>query len=128
MSDDMNKKIKQITDLLGQEKLPDNLMGLLSLLASSGGKEEAPPKAPEPPVMKEERQERSELEDNMEMFRKVKKVMDKLGNPNDPRINLLFAIKPFLNNRRQKKLSNCINILRMSSLARFVEDQDKGIF
>ncbi|MCX8129045.1 MAG: hypothetical protein N3I35_02970 [Clostridia bacterium] len=129
MSDDLNKKLKQITDILGQDNMPDNVKGLLSLLTNPNNKEESvSPKVTEPPSPREEKSERSELDENMEMIRKVRKVMDKLNINNDPRVNLLTAIKPFLNSKRQKKLGNCIKMLQMSSLTKLVDDQDKGIF
>lgn len=131
MSDDLNKKIKQITDVLSQENLPDNLKGLLSLLGgssnSSEDKRDEPSSKNNETNSKEKEPVRNELEDNVEMLRKVKTVMDKLNTTNDPRINLLFAIRPFLNNKRQKKLSNCINLLRVSSLAKLVEENGKEI-
>ena len=128
MSEDLSKKIKQITDILGQENMPDNIKGLLSLLTSTGNKEESSPKASELQTAKEEKPVRSELEESMEMISKVKKVMDRLNTNTDPRVNLLLAIKPFLNSKRQKKLSSCVNILRMSSLTKFVDENGKGIF
>jgi hypothetical protein len=141
MSDDLNKKIKQITDLLGQDTIPDNVKGLLSLLASSNGKDESSQqKSVEAPQYKEdrserserndryERSERSEIDENMEMLRKVRRVMDRLNTNNDPRVNLLTAIKPFLNSNRQKKLGNCIKMIQMSSLTKIMDDNDKGMF
>lgn len=129
MSDDLNKKIKQITDILGQENIPDNVKGLLSLLTSSDTKEEPHTlQNTELPSGKEEKSERNELDENVDMVRKVKKVMDKLNTNNDPRINLLTAIKPFLNSRRQKKLVSCIKMLQMSSLTKLFDDHEKGIF
>jgi hypothetical protein len=126
MSDDLGKKIKQITDILGQESIPDNLKGLLTLFAGSGNSEEPSQKAGDNPVNKEEKHERSALDENIDMARRIKKVMDKINTNNDPRINLLNAIKPFLNNKRQSKLNNCIKLLHMSSLTKFVEDNDKS--
>lgn len=125
MSDDLDKKIKQITDMLGQDTLPDNIKGLLNLLATASGKEETPAKTNEVPAVKNEKTERSELDENMEIMRRVKRVMDKLNSNNDPRVNLLTAIKPFLNTRRQKKVSDCIKLLQMSSLVKLMEDNDK---
>ena len=124
MSDDLNKKIKQITDMLGQDNLPDNIKGLLSLLTSSGTKEEPSTKSSENFFTKEDRTEKSELDDNIEMIRKVKKVMDRVNNNNDPRINLLSAIKPFLNNKRQSRLNNCIKILHMSRLTGLMDENE----
>lgn len=126
MSDDLNKKIKQITDMLGQESLPDNLKGLLSLLSSSGsGSEESPSKPAELSPFKEEKRERSELEENIDMVRKIKKVMDRVNSTHDPRVNLLMAIKPFLSGSRQRKVGSCIKLLQMTNLTKFVDDNDK---
>lgn len=126
MSEDLNKTIKQITDMLSQENLPDNVKGLLSLFANSGGNEGSSPKVSDSRPAAEEKVERNELDENIDMMRKVKKVMDKMSSSSDPRINLLSALRPFLNSRRQKKLNNCVNLLRMSSLTRLFENDEKG--
>lgn len=128
MSEDLNKKIKQITDILGQDNMPENIKGLLTLLAGSqtGPGSDPPPNSGSSGELTQEKPVRSELEDNIDMLRKAKSIMDRLNNDNDPRINLLIAIKPFLSNRRQKKLSGCLNMLRMSNLARFMDDNEKG--
>lgn len=119
MSDDLNKKIKQITDILGQENLPDNIKGLLSLFAGSGGKSE---NSTEAVVQKEERTDKTETDDSIDMLRKIKKVMDRVSSNNDPRIDLLNAIKPFLNSKRQKSLNNCVKLIRVSSVTRYFDD------
>jgi hypothetical protein len=126
MSDDLNNKIQQIADVLGKESMPDNVKELLALLAGSLGSKEAASDKPGRELPAEESvKKQPESEDNTEMFRKVKKVLDKLNTGNDPRMNLLYAIKPFMNNRRQKKLSNCIQLLQMTSLSRLLNDHEK---
>ena len=131
MSDDMNKKIQQIAELLGQETMPDNVKGLLSLLAGSLDKkeDEAPPAKVEEEPVREEKPVRAEAGIDSDMLNRVKKLAGSLGGGlgggNDPRINLLHAIKPFMNNKRQKKISNCIQLLQMSSVARLLDNQDK---
>lgn len=125
MSEDVGKKIKQITELLGQESMPDNVRSLLTMLASSAPKADTPPRQDDRTFSKEETSERNGLDDNLEMLRKVKKIMEHMNtNNNDPRINLLTAISPFLSGGRQKKIGNCIKLLRMSSLARLMEEQE----
>ena len=127
MSEDLNNKIQQIADILGKENMPDNVKGLLSLLASSlGSKDETPDKTvSEEASLEEPVKKRLEPEDDTDTFRKVKKVLDKLNTGNDPRMNLLHAIKPFMNNKRQKKLNNCIQLLQMTSLTRLLNDHEK---
>lgn len=128
MSEDLNKKIKQITDMLGQENIPDNFKGLLNMLAGSAESGEPAPKTAEQPFVKEEKFQKSELEENVEMMRRIKKVMDHVNHNSDPRVNLLNAIRPFLNNSRQKKVNNCIKLLQMASLSRVLDESDKGSF
>ncbi|MCX7921136.1 MAG: hypothetical protein N3B21_03805 [Clostridia bacterium] len=128
MSDDLNKKIKQITDLLGQDSMPDNFKNLLGVLANSMGKEDSSPKANEALPIREEKPNKSELEENIEMVRKISKIMDRVNNSNDPRMSLLNAIRPFLNTSRQKKIGNCIKLLQVSSLVKFMDDHEKSGF
>lgn len=125
MSDDLNNKIQQIADVLGKEKMPDNVKELLSLLAGSLGSKEASPEISEREIPVEEAKKQPEPEENAEVLRKVKNVFDKLNTGNDPRINLLYAIKPFMNSKRQKKLGNCIQLLQMTSLTRLLNEHEK---
>lgn len=127
MSDDMNKKIQQIAELLGQETMPDNVKSLLSVLAGSLEKKESEPPAPkvEDEPAKEENPVPAETSNEPEILNRAKKLAGSLSSGNDPRINLLMAIKPFMNNKRQKKIGNCIQLLQMSSVARLLDNQDK---
>jgi len=128
MSDDMNKKIQQIAELLGQDTMPDNVKDLLSLLAGSLGKKEddmATTRVEEEEPVKEEKPVQAETGNDSDILNRVKKIAGSMGAGNDPRINLLHAIKPFMNNKRQKKIGNCIQLLQMSSLARLLDNQDK---
>lgn len=127
MSDDMNKKIQQIAQLLGQETMPDNVKSLLSVLAGSLEKkeEETTTVKVEEEQVPDEKPVRVETGNDSDMESRVKKLAGSMGAGNDPRINLLHAIKPFMNNKRQKKIGNCIQLLQMSSLARLLDNQDK---
>ncbi|HPD01675.1 MAG TPA: hypothetical protein PLA01_10055 [Acetivibrio sp.] len=144
MNDDFNKKLKQITEMLGgNEKASENLAGLLSLLADSGSKPQSTAASADTKVqkvkaesntdstesvpklkVKDEETGRNNFQDNAEMMRTVKVIMDRMQNMNDPRINLLTAIRPFLNNNRQKKLGNCIRLFQMTQLTKFMADSE----
>jgi hypothetical protein len=151
MSEDVNKKIQQITELLGQEEMPENIKSLLNMLASSisnsagGGRPENKDDAAGADVgeasgsntgnnavykeqddgYEEKRPMSFTGSDINDITAKLKKAVNSMGNINDPRINLLNAIKPFLNNRRQSKISNCIQLLQITSLTRMLSNQEK---
>ncbi len=127
MSDDLGKKIKQITDILGQEKLPENIKNLLSLLVSGDdeSRDEPPPALPsEPEKEMPEKAVRSENKENTDLLLRAKDLAERLKVENDPRINLLSAIKPFMNSSRQKRINSCIRMLQISNLARYLDEME----
>ena len=131
MSDDLGNKIKQIANMLGQDEVPDNLKSLVSFLADSLKKDESSSKVNDTVekdnstgLSKKADESRNEADESLEMIRKAKKVMEALNTTNDPRINLLNALKPFLNSTRQKRVNDCVKMLNMTRLVRLMEDKD----
>ncbi|HEX9058788.1 MAG TPA: hypothetical protein VF941_01270 [Clostridia bacterium] len=126
MSDDLNKKIMQIAELFGQDSVPDNVKGLLSMLASGVGSDSsASSKNAEPVPVREEKAPKADMDDSLEMMMRLKKMMDRANPVSDPRLNLINAIKPFLNTKRQKKLGNCLTLLSMTRVAKMMGENDK---
>lgn len=149
MSDNLNKKVQQIAQLLGHDNVPDNVKELVSLLsaslenngdASSKDEGDASSEAAsftastQPDSIKHSSDEQapalqSSSEDpqsiNRDVLATARNALSKLNSSNDPRINLLNAIKPFMNNRRQKKIGNCIQLLQIASLSRLLNEQEK---
>ena len=124
MSDDLNNKIKQITDILGQDKIPENVQGLLSLLAGALNNEDSSGKANEKSQPREVSSEQPEARENNDFTYRAKKAMDRLGTNADPKINLLLAIKPFLSTKRQQRVGNCIKVLNLSRLTSLLDDNE----
>ncbi|TYQ15284.1 UNVERIFIED_CONTAM: hypothetical protein Cloal_1718 [Acetivibrio alkalicellulosi] len=132
MSEDLTEKIKQIADLLGNENMSENLTNVLSLLANSAKKEEPPPdtnKATSEGGTKNTEKNKSEdgFDKNIEFIRKVKNIMNDENLVDDPRINLLTAIRPFLNNTRQKKVGDCIKLFQMFHITNLMTDIEKSV-
>lgn len=126
MSDDLGKKVQQIAQMLGQDNVPDNLKELVTLLATSlGSKEDGITKAASSDSDNEEKATNSEPIVNTEFLSTAKKTMDRLNTSSDPRINLLQAIKPFMNSKRQKKIGNAIQLLQVTSLSRLLNEHEK---
>lgn len=142
MSDDLNNKIKQLTDILGQENLQDNIKELLSSLTNpsngSGNSNSNTSRENNSADMsganiegsinrKENQGFRNDSLDSSDMLRKFGRIVEKLKTASDPRINLLNAVRPFLNNTRQSKLSQCIKFLQMANIAKLMDENDKNI-
>jgi hypothetical protein len=135
MSDDMGDKIKQIADMLGQNSnpnIPDNVKGLLNMLMSNTGNSSKDEDTQEDPPQTSRSNENSnsssnsnEADDFADMARKMKKAMSKLNVANDPRVNLLNAIRPYLNKSRQRKLQTCLKLMRIGSLTQVLDDSEE---
>lgn len=132
MSDDMGDKIKQIADLFGQNSnanIPDNVKGLFNMLVSNAGSNNSNEESPSEDTSQKSRTSDSSSEDDTDemadMARKMKKAMNMMSTTaNDPRVNLLNAIKPYLNKSRQKKLQNCMKLIRLGSLTKVLDDSE----
>ncbi len=131
MSDDLGRKIQQIAQMLGQDEVPDNVKELVSILANSLGKKEDGNSQP----VRAETGSEAKLDENrqaaetpalsQEVPDTAKHSNDRFNSSIDPRINLLMAIKPFMNNRRQKKIGNCIQLLQIAGFSRMLNDREK---
>jgi hypothetical protein len=150
MSDDLGKKIQQIAEMLGQDSVPDNVKELVALLANSlsskeGTSDKADPSDGTVPSTgtfpsgtvsstgtasssgeASEKPSINDLLNNPELANTARKALSKMNSGNDPRINLLHAIKPFMNNKRQKKIGTCIQLLQVAGLSRLINEQDKN--
>jgi len=119
VNDDLALKIKQIADMLNQDTLPDNLKDIISLFAGSGDSTDSPDSRNKHTFSNNEgvrTGNTEELAENLEMLKTVKNIMGRINSKSDPRVNLLNALKPFLNNNRQKKIGNCIMFLQVTHL------------
>ena len=142
MSDELDKKINQISELLGgQENLADNLKSLLTLLASNNANKNdaninntdssksasSEEKESSIPLSNDNMSKKKESDETSEMANRIAKVINSMNSSNDHRINLLLSLKPFLNTKRQNKLNTCIKMLNISKLTRLLDENDKGI-
>lgn len=128
MSDEMGDKFKQIADMLGQNSnanIPDNVKGLLNMLMTNNNTKDESPTDDSPQKQNTTGDSpRVETDEINDAARKMKKAMNMLSAPNDPKVNLLNAINPYLNKHRQKKLQTCMKLIKMGSLTKLFDDSD----
>ncbi|NLC67304.1 MAG: hypothetical protein GX754_00645 [Clostridiaceae bacterium] len=129
MKEDLGVTIKQLASMLDQDKIPENLKELISLFSGMMEKNSNERQKQDIPALDNHVNEQSpgkentgEQEVSPEMITLVKTLMGRLDIRNDPRINLLMALKPFLNNNRRKKLGNCIKLLQITRLFEDMEN------
>lgn len=62
---------------------------------------------------------------DMNTILKMKSVMEKLNNSNDPRSNLLYSLKPYLREEKKEKLDQYANLLNVAKIADIFKDNNK---
>lgn len=62
---------------------------------------------------------------DMNTILKMKSVMEKLNNSNDPRSNLLYSLKPYLREEKKGKLDQYANLLNVAKIADLFKDTNK---
>ena len=64
------------------------------------------------------------MADNMDLMIKIKKIYEKINDHDDPRTNLLLALKPYLNSQRKTHIDNAIKIVNITRLSGVINELD----
>ena len=62
---------------------------------------------------------------DMATVMKMKSVMEKMNNKNDPRSNLLYSLKPYLREQKQEKLDQYANLMNVAKMAELLKNDNK---
>ena len=54
---------------------------------------------------------------------KIKNIMESLNQSDDARSNLLYSLKPYLRESRQKKIDQYVNIFKFSGIAKLFRNE-----
>ena len=56
---------------------------------------------------------------------KIKSVMEKMNNTNDPRSNLLNSLKPYLRDNKKEKLDQYANLINIAKITELFKNDNK---
>ena len=62
---------------------------------------------------------------DMNTILKMKSIMEKLNNSNDPRSNLLYSLKPYLRDGKKEKLDQYAQMLNVARIAELLKNDNK---
>ncbi len=62
---------------------------------------------------------------DMNTILKMKSIMEKMNDKNDPRTNLLYSLKPYLREDRKEKLDQYANLLNVAKIADLLKKDNK---
>ena len=60
---------------------------------------------------------------DFETILKLKSIMETLNKKDDPRSNLLYSLKPYLRESKQKKLDQYVNLLKITNLSNLFKNE-----
>lgn len=55
---------------------------------------------------------------------KMKSIIEKMNNSNDPRSNLLYSLKPYLREEKKQKVDQYANLLNIAKIADILKDDN----
>lgn len=122
MDAELNNKIKEIGSLFGINELPDNMDEIVnSVLNNLGNNDSQLDK-----INCEQNVNVNNNQNDLPGDIDISKIIELLNKyrqstmlaKNDDKIKLLYALRPFLNDKRKSKLKNCVTML---TLAKMVE-------
>ena len=59
---------------------------------------------------------------DMNSILKMKSIIEKMNNTNDPRSNLLYSLKPYLREGRREKLDQYANLMNVAKIAELLKN------
>ena len=62
---------------------------------------------------------------DMNTIMKMKNVIEKMNNSNDPRNNLLASLKPYLRNSKKEKFDQYANLINFAKIAEILKNDNK---
>lgn len=107
MSDFLSSKLKQLEPLLSNKNMNDGISELLGLLQDQSKETSG------------ENQNTKEKNITKDSLPQVLKWVENVSSQQDPRVDLIHALLPFLSKERKEKASQCIKILKFVGLSKF---------
>lgn len=60
--------------------------------------------------------------DDAEMTRRISQIASKMNSRSDPKINLLYALKPYMNATRAQHIDKAIKMLKLTQMTELFKD------
>ena len=110
-NEDMSELFSKFENIVKEGNIPDEMKSILSSLSSNNSE-----KSSNSNNSKYDNSDSSNSNIDFETIMKMKSMMEKLNNKDDPRANLLLSLKPYLKNSRKEKVDQYIKLFNMSKV------------
>ena len=109
-NEDMSELFSKFSNMVNEGNIPDEMKNILSSLSSNDSGSASSESA------SSESSDNSFPSIDFETLLKMKSIMEKMNNNNDPRSNLLLSLKPYLKDSRKEKIDQYIKLFGMSKV------------
>lgn len=110
-NENMSELFSKFENMVKEGNIPDEMKNILSSFSSNDSE-----KSSNSDNSKYDNSDNSNVNIDFETIMKMKSMMEKLNNKDDPRANLLLSLKPYLKNSRKEKVDQYIKLFNMSKV------------
>ena len=104
-NEDMSELFNKFSNMINEGNIPDEMKNILSAMSSNNSQ-----KISDNSIASNSTNPSIDFESIM----KMKSIMDKMNNKDDPRAKLLMSLKPYLKDSRKEKVDQYIKLFGMS--------------
>jgi len=125
MEDNLNKTMDLFKDMMKDERAAETLKMLVNFLNTKKETESDLQKSND--IREESHDETyssSVKEINHDTIIKIKKIYDQISHTEDPLVNLLKALKPYLSPKRLSRVDSAIKVVHLSKLSAIINEFD----
>jgi len=121
-NEDMSELFNKFSNMINEGNIPDEMKNILSSLSSNGSSGNSNSNDSSSTSSNS-----SNPSIDFETLMKMKSIMEKMNNNNDPRANLLLSLKPYLNESRKEKIDQYIKLFGMSKVLEMFNNSGGGL-
>lgn len=123
-NEDMSELFNKFSTMINEGNIPDEMKNILSSLSSNDSRNSSNSNNTD----SGNSSSASTSSIDFETIMKMKSIMDKMNNSNDPRSNLLLSLKPYLKDSRKEKVDQYIKLFGMSKVLEVFNNTGGGTF
>lgn len=123
-NEDMSDLFNKFSNMVNEGNIPDEMKNILSSLSSNGSSGNSNSNSNDSSSTSSNS---SNPSIDFETLMKMKSIMEKMNNNNDPRANLLLSLKPYLKESRKEKIDQYIKLFGMSKVLEMFNNSGGGL-
>ena len=123
-NEDMSELFSKFSKMVNEGNIPDEMKDILSSISSNSSNSNNSGNSSNSSSTNASGSTNSSID--FETILKMKSIVDKMNNTNDPRSTLLLSLKPYLKESRKEKVDQYIKLFGMSKVLEVFNNSGGG--